>query len=122
MLRPPALDARPAGRVAVAAVLMSAAAAAIHAAVTLPHFGEYAPFGLRFGATALAQAAWAALMISLGTAAGGRGGLQHRHRRCVGLSRTVGLPSGPAAGRLSRRPPSTWRRRRWSLESAAPRS
>ncbi len=97
MLLPPALGPRPAARLAVAAALMSAAAAAIHAAVAAPHFREYAPFGLLFGATALAQAAWAALMITVPSArllAAGAAG----NAAIVGawaLSRTVGPPVGP---------------------------
>jgi hypothetical protein len=81
----------------VAAALMSAAAAAIHAAVAAPHFREYVPFGLLFGATALAQAAWAMLMIAAPSArllAAGAAG----NAAIVGawaLSRTVGLPVGP---------------------------
>ena len=97
MLLLPPLDARPAARIAGTAALMSAAAAAIHIAVAGPHFREYAPFGLLFGATALAQAAWAALMIAVPSgrllAAGAAG-----NTAIVGawaLSRTVGLPVGP---------------------------
>ena len=97
MLLPAALDTRRTARVAVAVALMSAAAAAIHAAVAAPHFREYAPFGLLFGATALAQAAWAILMITAPSArllAAGAAG----NAAIVGawaLSRTLGLPVGP---------------------------
>ena len=97
MLLPAALDTRRTARVAVAAALMSAAAAAIHAAAAAPHFREYAPFGLLFGATALAQAAWAILMITAPSArllAAGAAG----NAAIVGawaLSRTVGRPVGP---------------------------
>jgi hypothetical protein len=106
MPSPPTLAARPAARTAVAAALMSAAAAAIHAAVAGLHFREYAPFGLLFGATALAQAAWAALMLTvpsrrlLAAGAAGNGAIV-----CAwALSRTLGLPVGPG---------------RWTAEPAA---
>ena len=107
MLLRAALDTRRAARVAVAAALMSAAAAAIHAAVAAPHFREYAPFGLLFGATALAQAAWAMLMIAAPSArllAAGAAG----NAAIIGswaLSRTVGLPVGP--GRWTPEPAAT---------------
>ena len=97
MLRPAAFDARRATQVAVAAALMSAAAAAIHGAVTVAHFREYVPFGLLFGATALAQAAWAALVITapaarlLAAGAAGNAAIV----AAWALSRAVGLPVGP---------------------------
>jgi len=97
VLLPAWLDTRGTARVAVAAALMSAAAAAVHAAVAAPHFREYAPFGLLFGATALAQAAWAMLMIAAPSArllAAGAAGNAAVVAAWV-LSRTVGLPVGP---------------------------
>ena len=97
MLLLPPPGTRRIARVAVAAALMSAAAAAIHLAVVAPHLREYAPFGLLFGATALAQASWAMAMITAPSTrllvAGAAG-----NAAIVGawvLSRTVGLPVGP---------------------------
>ena len=100
MLLRAALDARRAARVAVAATLMSAAAAAIHAAVAAPHFREYAPFGLLFGATALAQATWAMLDARAGRRPR-RGGVDAgaRSRR-----RRDRAPGSPAATRATRQP------------------
>jgi hypothetical protein len=49
---------------ALVAALLSAGAAAIHAAVAGPHLEEYAPFGVLFVATALGQAAWSALVFT----------------------------------------------------------
>src|ERR687897_3168727 len=107
MLRPAAFDARRATQVAVAAALMSAAAAAIHGAVTVAHFREYVPFGLLFGATALAQAAWAALVITAPAArllvAGAAGNAPLV--AAWAPSPAGGLPVGP---------------RRWTPEPAAP--
>jgi hypothetical protein len=80
----------------IAAALLSAGAAAIHASVAGPHFEEYLFFGLLFVATAVAQAGWAALMLAapsrrlLAAGVAGNAGV-------VGawaLSRTVGSPGG----------------------------
>ena len=93
----PGLAAR--AQVAAAAALLSAGAAAIHAAVAGPHYREYVPFGLLFVATALGQAAWSALVLTapsrrlLAVGAVGNAGV-------VGVwlaSRTTGLPFGPHA-------------------------
>ena len=48
----------------IAAALLSAGAAAIHASVAGPHFDEGAVYGLLFAATALFQAGWAALVLT----------------------------------------------------------
>ena len=48
----------------IAAALLSAGAAAIHASVAGPHFEEGAVYGLLFVATALFQAGWAALVLA----------------------------------------------------------
>lgn len=81
----------------VTASLLSAGAAAIHAAVAGPHLQEYAPLGVLFIATAAGQAAWAALVVAapsvrlftLGAIA---------NAGVVGIwivSRTLGIPVGP---------------------------
>jgi hypothetical protein len=84
---------------AVAAALLSAGAAAIHASAAGPHFAEHLLIGALFVVTALAQAAWAALVLTAPSgrllAAGVVGNLG-----VVGawaMSRTVGLPFGPEA-------------------------
>lgn len=79
--------------------LLSAGAAAIHAAVAGPHFEEWAPFGILFAAAALGQVVWGALVLvrpsRLLLAAGAAG-----NAAILGawaLSRTAGLPVGPEA-------------------------
>jgi hypothetical protein len=82
---------------ALAAALLSAGAAAIHASAAGPHLSEHVLIGALFVITALAQAAWAALLLTSPSAlllAGGAVG----NLGVVGawaMSRTVGLPIGP---------------------------
>jgi hypothetical protein len=84
---------------AVAAALFSAGAAAIHASAAGPHFAHWVPFGALFVLTALAQAAWAALVLTapsarlLAAGAIGNAGVV----AVWAASRTVGLPVGPDA-------------------------
>jgi hypothetical protein len=87
-------------KVALAAALLSAGAAAIHGAVAGPHLDHYLPFGLLFVASALAQAAWSVLVLLAPSrrvfAAGAVG-----NAGIVGVwavSRTTGLPFGPESG------------------------
>jgi hypothetical protein len=81
----------------IAAALLSAGAAAIHASVAGPHFDEAAVSGLLFVATAVFQAGWAALVLAapshrlLGAGVVVNAGV-------IGawaVSRTFGLPYGP---------------------------
>jgi hypothetical protein len=87
------------GNLAVAAAVLSAGAAAIHASVAAPHFDDYAPYGVLFALTAVAQAVWAAVLLlapSIPVFAAGIGG----NAGIVvvwALSRTTGLPFGPDA-------------------------
>jgi hypothetical protein len=84
---------------AVAAALLSAGAAAIHASAAGPHFAEHLLIGALFVVTALAQAAWAALALTapsgrlLAAGAVGNVGVV----AAWAMSRTVGLPFGPEA-------------------------
>ena len=82
---------------AVAAALLSAGAAAIHAAVAGPHLDEYAPFGALFVASALAQALWAALVLSMPSKRLLAAGIAGNGAIIIvwTLSRTSGLPLGP---------------------------
>jgi hypothetical protein len=85
---------------AIAAALLSAGAAAVHASAAGPHFDHYVPHGVLFVVTALAQAAWAALVLTAPSApllaAGALGNLGVAI--VWALSRTVGLPLGPESG------------------------
>src|SRR3712207_6118876 len=80
----------------VATAFLAAVAAAIHAAVAAPHFEEYVPFGVLFLVTALAQAAWAVLVLVapsapvLAAGVAGNVGVV----AAWALSRTTGLPFG----------------------------
>jgi hypothetical protein len=84
---------------AVAAALLSAGAAAIHASAAGPHFAEHLLLGVLFVVTAIAQAAWAALVLTAPSsrllAAGAFGNLGVAAVWAV--SRTVGLPFLPGA-------------------------
>lgn len=81
----------------IAAALLSAGAAAIHASAAGAHFEEYLPFGVLFAVSAVAQAAWAALVLAapsrllLAAGVAGNAGIA----AVWGLSRTSGLPFGP---------------------------
>jgi hypothetical protein len=81
----------------VAAALLSAGAAAIHASVAGPHFAEHFVLGALFVVTATAQAAWAALVLTapsarlLAAGVAGNVGVV----AAWALSRTVGFPLGP---------------------------
>jgi hypothetical protein len=55
---------RPRNELSIAAALLSAGAAAIHASVAVPHFDESALYGLLFVATVLFQAGWAAVVLA----------------------------------------------------------
>jgi hypothetical protein len=88
---------RPRNELSIAAALLSAGAAAIHASVAVPHFDESALYGLLFVATVLFQAGWAALVLAapsvrlLGAGVVVNAGV-------IGawaVSRTFGLPYGP---------------------------
>lgn len=84
---------------AYAAALLSAGAAAIHASAAGPHFAEHLIVGALFVVTALAQAAWAALVLTAPSwpllAAGVVGNLGVV--AAWAMSRTVGLPLLPGA-------------------------
>ncbi len=80
----------------IAAALLSAGAAAIHASVAGPHFDEGALYGLLFVATALFQAGWAALVLAPSVRLLGAGVVVNAG--VIGawaVSRTFGLPYGP---------------------------
>jgi hypothetical protein len=79
---------------AIAAALLSAGAAAIHASAAGPHFAEHLAFGGLFVVTALAQAAWAALVLTAPSARLVAAGVLGNVGVAIAwaLSRTVGLP------------------------------
>lgn len=86
--------------VAAQVALLSAGAAAIHFVVIAEHFEEWWAFGLFFAVTAMAQLAWAVLIVTrrsrLLTWVGVLG-----NAAIVALwivSRTAGIPLGPDAG------------------------
>jgi hypothetical protein len=82
---------------AVAAALLSAGAAAIHASAAGPHFGEHVVLGALFAVTAVAQAAWAALVLTAPSARLLAAGVAGNVGVVVAwaMSRTIGLPFGP---------------------------
>jgi hypothetical protein len=81
----------------VAAALLSAGAAAIHASVAGPHLGEHLVVGALFVVTAIAQAAWAALVLTAPSAPLLAAGVVGNVGVVAAwaLSRTAGLPLGP---------------------------
>jgi hypothetical protein len=99
---------------ALAAALLSAGAAAIHASAAGPHLAEHLLVGALFVVTALAQAAWAALLLTAPSwpllAAGVVGNLGVM--AAWALSRTIGLSFLPGAGAPSRPRTATDRRAR----------
>ncbi len=86
-------------RLTVTAGLCSVGAAAIHAAVALPHFDASAILGLLFVVAALGQALWAALFLARPSTRLLAGGVAGNLAILTGwiASRTVGLPFGPHA-------------------------
>jgi hypothetical protein len=87
----------PRNELSIAAALLSAGAAAIHASVAVPHFDESALYGLLFVATVLLQAGWAALVLAAPSVRLLVAGVVV-NAGVIGawaVSRTLGLPNGP---------------------------
>lgn len=84
-------------KLALAAALLSLGAAGIHASVAEPHFDHYVPFGLLFVASALAQTAWAGLVVVAPSRRAFAAGAVGNAAIAVvwALSRTAGVPFGP---------------------------
>jgi hypothetical protein len=84
------------GWLALAAALLSAGAAVIHASVSRPHLEESVLLGLLFVASALAQAAWSPLVLAAPSRGVFAAGILGNTAIVVAwaLSRTTGLPFG----------------------------